>query len=164
MIKRTFAASLLCLGAVVSAQTILGKVTQVEGVVTISDGATVSTAVPGTAITGGLRFLTATSGAARLTMDNGCVISLKPNQSLTIGSNMSCRELLAAVQPVPSAPVVAGGTPGGVFTGSGGGALGVGGIMVAAGIANRAVGKSNETNATTGGQGGGIPVVPISGQ
>ena len=83
MNKSLFAASLLCAGAAFAqAPAVLGKVANVEGVVTISDGVTVGTAVPGTVITQGNRFVTASSGAARLTMDNGCIINLKPNESL----------------------------------------------------------------------------------
>ena len=109
MNKSLFAASLLCAGAA-SAQApgVLGKVANVEGVVTISDGVTVGTAVPGTVITQGNRFVTASSGAARLTMDNGCVINLKPNESLLIDSKLSCRELIASVQAVGSNAAAAG--------------------------------------------------------
>jgi hypothetical protein len=169
--KRLFTASLLCLGAAAGAQTnVLGKVADVQGIVTISDGATMSTAVPGTLITDGNRVVTATSGAARLTMDNGCVINLKPNESLTIKGGISCRDLLAAIQSVGSNPALAaaaGGGGGGVGMGTG---LAVGaGALLAAGLAGGGGGGSSSPNGGgtgggTGGGGGGIPVVPISGQ
>lgn len=154
MIKRLFTVGLLCAGTAVLAQTVLGRVAEVQGVVTISDGVTVGTATPGSVIMGGTRFVTASSGAARLTMENGCVISLKPNESLTVGSGMSCQELLAAVQPVAGAPVVAGGGGAGLGPVLAGGAL-----LAAAGLA----GGGGGTGAAPGG-GGGIPVTPISGQ
>ncbi|MEJ6021326.1 hypothetical protein [Ramlibacter sp. PS4R-6] len=87
-------------GSLAQSPAALGKVAEVEGVVTVSDGATLTTAKPGTVIQSGDRFLTASSGAARLTFENGCVVSLKPNETLTVSSNMTCQELLAAVQPV----------------------------------------------------------------
>jgi hypothetical protein len=160
MIKRLFFASLLCLGAAAGAENaVLGKVAEVQGIVTVSDGATMSTAIPGTVITDGNRVVTATSGAARLTMDNGCVINLKPNESLTIKGGLSCRELLAAVQSVASN--TAGAAVGG---GAGGGGLGAGlaaGAVLAAGLAGGGGGSGGGSG--TGG-GGAIPVVPISGQ
>lgn len=169
MIKSLFTVSLLCLGAAVSAQTpaIVGKVAEVQGVVTISNGLTVGTAVPGTVITEGNRFVTASAGAARLTMDNGCVINLKPNESLVIDSRLSCRELLASIQSVgtQSAAVAVGGG-----AGLGKGLAGVGGLLLAGAVANSTSNNSSGTpvggGGTTpiGGGGGGIPVVPISGQ
>lgn len=164
MIKFLITAGLFCVGTAVWAQTpppeVIGKVTKVQGVVTISDGVTVRTAVLGTVITEGNRFVTASSGAARLTMDNGCVINLKPKQSLVINGKGTCRELIALIQPV-------GGDLGAAAVGEGTGEWGTGlaiggGVLLAVGLAGG--GSSSPATGGGGGGGGGIPVVPISGQ
>lgn len=133
MIRSLLAASLLCLGTAALAQApqiTLGKVAEVQGVVTVSDGVTVGTAVPGTVITDGNRFVTASAGAARLTLDNGCVINLKPNESLTINSKLSCRDLVASVRAVGSQTVLAG-------TGFSGNTLLAAGSLLGAGLVAR---------------------------
>ena len=140
MIKRLFTAGLLCAGAAVFAQgpEVLGKVTEVQGVVTISDGVTISTAVLGTVITEGNQFVTASSGAARLTMDNGCVIRLKPNESLIINGMKSCRALIASIQSVGSnlaAATVGEGAASGGGVGLGAGFAAGAGAILSAGLA-----------------------------
>lgn len=156
MIKRLFAVSLLCLGSAVCAQTVVGKVVEVKGIVTVSDGVTVGTAVPGTPVAQGNRFVTASSGFAKLSIDNGCDITLQPNQALTIGSDRSCKALLAAVQPVTGAPALAGApllfaSNLGAGAGAGTGLL-IGGTIAAVGLVE------------VRGGAGPIPTLPISGQ
>jgi hypothetical protein len=169
MIKRLFTVSLLCLGASAFAQTpgaigtqkpaAIGKVADVEGVVTVSDGVTVNTAVRGRVIIEGNRFVTASSGTVHLSMDNGCDIKLKPNESLLVESGRSCAALWALIQPV-GGNVAAAGV--GAGAGLGRGLLAGGGLLLAAGLANN--GGSSGGTPTPGGGGGGIPVVPpISG-
>lgn len=155
MLKRLVTASLLCVAASAFAQApaILGKVVEVKGVVTISDGVTVGTVVPGTVFRKGNQFVTASSGEAWLKFDKGCDIRLKPNESLLIDDDRSCAALIALIQPVGGNVAVAG---------VGGAGLGAGlvgaGALLAAGLSAGGGGTAG------GGQGGGIPVVPISGQ
>lgn len=82
------------------AQAILGTVGNVQGLVTDTDGTSVSSTVPGEAIRDGERFVTSSSGSVTLQLNNGCTITLQPNQAVTIDSRMTCRELIAAVTPV----------------------------------------------------------------
>jgi hypothetical protein len=132
----------------------LGRVTEARGVVTVSDGATVGLAEKGTPFFDGTRFVSSPSGNAELTLDNGCVVRLKPNESIVIRDKINCEELLALVQGVPGAPVVAG---------AGGSNLGVyaavGAVLLLASNGGGSGGSSNN-----GGGGGVIPVPPISGQ
>ena len=105
---------------------VLGTVGNVQGLVTDSDGVSVSSTVPGEAIRDGERFVTSSSGSVTLQLNNGCTLTLQPNQAVTIDSRMTCRELVAAVTPV-GAPVAVG--SGGAAGGSKAmGLLGVAGL------------------------------------
>ncbi|ROZ66184.1 hypothetical protein [Ramlibacter sp. WS9] len=174
MFKHLFTATVLCAGVAAFAQSqpqAIGKVAEVEGVVTVSNGVTVATAVLGSPVIEGTRYVTAASGSTLLRMDRGCDIRLKPNESLLIDGNRDCAALLALVQPVganlaavvipgaalPAAGTTVAGTAG--STGVAAGVLGAGGALAAGLIA----GNSGGSAAAPGG-GGGIPVPPISGQ
>lgn len=98
------------------AQAVLGTVGNVQGLVTDTDGATISSTNPGEVIKDGERFVTSSNGSVTLQLNNGCTIILQPNQAVTIDSRMTCRELLAAVTPVGS-PGLAGGGGGSVAKG-----------------------------------------------
>ena len=107
----------------------LGTVRNVEGVVTDTDGASITSTGPGEAIHDGERFVTSSSGSVTLQLNNGCTITLQPNQAVTINQSMTCRELVAAVEPVAAPGLglgrfVAAGSPGL-------GALAVGGLFLA---------------------------------
>lgn len=167
MHKHLLAASLLCLGAAASAQSVLGKVAATEGVVTVSDGVTIGTAIAGAPIREGHRFVTAGASSARLSMDKGCDIVLKAHEAVTIHSDMSCAALLGAIQPVGGAPAVAVG---------GGSNMGywVGGAVIAAALLGNGNGGGGGSNGNGDGGGGGngggngggggvIPVIPPSG-
>jgi hypothetical protein len=154
MFKRLVTASLLCTvaGAFAQAPAVVGKVVEVQGVVTVSDGVTVATVVPGTVFSNGNQFVTASSGSARLTLDNGCDIRLKPNESIVIDGKKTCPALLALIQPLGGNLAAAG--VGGTGTGLAAGLLGAATLLAA--------GQSGGGGAAGGG--GGFPVVPISGQ
>jgi hypothetical protein len=164
IMNKVLAVGLLVLVTAASAQTSqsLGTVTEVQGVVTVNNGITVGIAARGTAITQGNHFVTASAGAARLTMDNGCVIHLKPNQSLRIDSRISCAELIASVQPVAGVPV----------TGTAGvpaGALGAGVALTAVAVdATLRRGDKPDAGGRTGppdgGGGGVLPTPDLSGR
>lgn len=100
----------------------LGTVGNVQGLVTDTDQDRVTSTSSGEAIHDGERFVTSSSGTVTLKLNNGCEITLQPNQAVTIDSRMTCRELLAAVTPV--------GGPG--LAGGGGGSVGKGILAVGA--------------------------------
>lgn len=156
MFKRLLTASLLCTvaGAFAQAPAVVGKVVEVQGVVTVSDGVTVATVVPGTVFSDGNQFVTASSGSARLTLDNGCDIRLKPNESIVIDGKKTCPALIALIQPLGGNLAAAGVGGGGMNLGMLGAATLLAGVL--------ASGGSGGGGAAGGG--GGIPVVPISGQ
>ena len=116
---------------------VLGKVGDVQGLVTDSDGTTVSSTVPGEPIRDGERFVTSSNGTVTLRFDNGCTLTLQPNQAVTVDSRMTCRELIAAISPVSGLPVVAG--AGGTRAG---GLLGVAALTAAYFAIDRALGKN----------------------
>src|SRR5512141_392107 len=90
--------------AAAMAQTALGTVSNVQGVVTATQGATGTVVTPGSLIMNGTRFVTTSTGSVTLTLNNGCVVTLQPAQSVTVLQSMTCQQLVAAVQPVPTAP------------------------------------------------------------
>jgi hypothetical protein len=133
----------------------LGKVTDIRGIVTVSDGRTVGVAQRGTEFFDGTRFVSSPSGNAELTLDNGCVVRLKANESIVIRGRISCEELIALIQSVPGAPVVAG-------AGVSGGLAAV--ALLGAGVLAADTMPRSRSTGTNGGGGGNIPVPPVSGQ
>ena len=128
--KKMFAvlgSALLASAAFAQNQPSLGTVRNVEGLVTDTDGASVTSTETGEAIHDGERFVTSSSGTVTLQLNNGCTLTLQPNQAVTIDRNMTCRQLVAAVEQV------GGGTALG-FAAAGSpraGALAVGGLILA---------------------------------
>jgi hypothetical protein len=112
----------ICASAMSQAQApdpkLVGRVGEVEGLVTVSDGTTVSNVVKDSAIIEHTRYVTSSTGSAVLKMNNGCTLDLKPNQSLTIDNAKDCEALIAAIESLsnsngilaflPSAPVALG--------------------------------------------------------
>ncbi len=94
---------------------VLGTVGNVQGLVTDIDGASVSSTVPGEVIRDGESFVTSSSGSVTLQLNNGCTLTLQPNQKVTIDSRMTCRELTSSITPAGAATagVGAGGAGGG---------------------------------------------------
>ena len=66
------------------AQTNLGTVTNVQGVVTATHGTTVTTVAPGTPIVNGTRMVTTTPSAVTMRLNRGCVVTLRPGQAVTV--------------------------------------------------------------------------------
>jgi hypothetical protein len=97
--KLLFALSAL-VAATAYAQTPLGTVTTVEGVVTATQGTNGVTVVTGTPIHEGMRFVTTSSGRVVLRMNNGCVVTVPAGSAITVQPNQSCQQLAAAVQPL----------------------------------------------------------------
>lgn len=113
------------------AQTPLGTVTNVQGVVTATQGATVVTVTPGTVIQNGMRFVTTSSGAVTLQLTNGCTVTVPAAHGVTVLQSMTCQQLAAAVQPV--VPVAAA-RPLGPNPNVVAGAIGIGAVAILAAI------------------------------
>jgi hypothetical protein len=90
---------------------ILGKAIEVKGLVTVSDESGVSRVVVNNAVIDRSRFVTSSSGSARLRLDNGCDILLKPSQALTIEHEQPCDALWASIESL--------GNPSGLLLASG---------------------------------------------
>ena len=87
----------------------LGKVTEVKGLVTMSFGAQVATVQQSTPVFDGARLLSSSSGEVKIDLD-GCVVTLHPNQMVTISSAFtSCQQQIAAIQLVGDSNVAAAG-------------------------------------------------------
>src|SRR3954469_4354258 len=90
------------------AQAPLGTVTNVEGVVTATQGATGVAVTPGTPIQNGMRFVTTSRGSATLQLNTGCTVSVPPGRGVPVLQSMPCQQPAAAAQPlVPVAAVAA---------------------------------------------------------
>lgn len=107
--KSIFIVGAALLASAAFAQESLGTVENVQGIVTDTEGDSVSSTNTGEPIHDGERFVTSSSGSVTLKMNNGCTITLQPNQAVTIDSRMTCRELLAAITPVGGANLAAAG-------------------------------------------------------
>lgn len=123
-IKSFIAVMLALVAGTALAQERLGTVSNVQGLVTVTDGATGGTAAAGSPIIDGTRFVATSTGSAVLRLNNGCVINLRPNQAVTVLRSMTCERLLAAVQSVGGVNVASAG--GSLTTG----ALATGGLVV----------------------------------
>lgn len=108
-IKSVFIVAAALLASAAFAQESVGTVGNVQGIVTDTEGDSVSSTNTGEAIHDRERFVTSSSGSVTLKMNNGCNITLEPNQAVTIDSRMTCRELLAAITPVGGANVTGAG-------------------------------------------------------
>lgn len=102
--KLLFAVSAL-VGATAFAQAPIGTVVDVQGVVTATRGATGATVTPGSPILNGMRLVTTSTGSVTLRLASGCVVTLQPNQAVTVLQQMTCEQLAAAVTPVSAVPV-----------------------------------------------------------
>lgn len=107
------------------AQTVLGTVGNVQGLVTDSDGASVSSTSPGEVIRDGERFVTSSSGSVTLQLNNGCTLTLQPNQAVTIDSTKTCNQLVSSVTQVGPG---LGGSRFGFGGGAGAGLAGIAGL------------------------------------
>jgi hypothetical protein len=98
--KKLMFALIALSGVAAFAQAPLGTVSNVEGVVTATQGSSVVTVTPGAQIQNGMRFITTSSGSVTLRLANGCTVTVPPNHGLTVVQTMTCQQLTAAVQPV----------------------------------------------------------------
>jgi hypothetical protein len=112
LFKSLFIVGSALLATAALAQAPMGTVGNVQGLVTDTDGASVSSTNPGEVIKDGERFVTSSNGSVTLQLNNGCTLTLQPNQAVTIDSRMTCRELVAAVTPVGGVGLAGGGAGG----------------------------------------------------
>ncbi|MRD46854.1 hypothetical protein GHT07_06175 [Caenimonas koreensis DSM 17982] len=132
------------------AQTQIGTVVSVAGLVTMSDANSVTTVVLSTPVRNGSSFVTSSTGNVVLRVNGNCIVTLTPNQTATVSSDQTCNSILAGITPLPAGGAVAGGTAGG---GAGGvaGAGGAGGgaflpVVGAAAIAGVIANNGNSPN------------------
>ena len=91
------------LSGLVVAQSIIGSISEVKGLVTVSDAATVSNVVLNAPVIDGTRYVTSSTGYVTLKLDRNCDVHLKPNQSLVVDQNLSCPALIALIQSTQDA-------------------------------------------------------------
>lgn len=86
---------------------IVGKLKDVQGLVTVNSGDQAINAFTGAALVVGTRVVSSSSGAVTLSYDNGCDIKLKANESFVVKESSDCAALLALVGSVavPAATV-----------------------------------------------------------
>lgn len=85
-------------GQVTQAQPTIGAATDVKGLVTVSDGSTIANVVKDARLPKGSRLVTSSTGFITVKTDEGCEISLKPNESLRLEADRSCKALLAMIE------------------------------------------------------------------
>ena len=119
----------------------VGVVQSVDGLVTVSQGNTLGNVVKDEKILNGARVVTTSTGSALVKLNNGCLISLAPNQSVTVDPKLDCKALVASIQSTGVGAFAAGT---GVASGTGFGAFaavsGAVGIVL---IANSSSGSSS---------------------
>lgn len=99
-IKKLLLALSAALAGAAFAQAPLGTVTNVQGVVTATQGATGVTVAPGQAIVNGTRLVTTSNATATLRLNSGCTLTIPPGHAVTVMQTMTCQQLAAAVQPI----------------------------------------------------------------
>lgn len=99
-VKKLLLATTALIGVAAFAQAPLGTVTNVQGVVTATQGATGVTVGPGTAIQNGMRFVTTSNGSVTLRLNSGCTVNVPSAHGVTVLQSMTCQQLAQAVEPV----------------------------------------------------------------
>jgi hypothetical protein len=96
--KLLLAAFALAAGSAL-AQAPLGTVVNVNGIATVTTGTSGTAIVTGAPIVHGSRVITTSNGSVTVRLNNGCTINVPPGHAVTILSNLTCQQLVAAVQP-----------------------------------------------------------------
>ncbi|WP_296870556.1 hypothetical protein [Tibeticola sp.] len=91
---------------------VVGKLTEVQGLVTVSTGDQLINASEGTPALEGSRIITTAGGEVTIVFDRGCRIRLRTNQSLTVRDSNDCAAILASVQNLGGVPPVVTGAAG----------------------------------------------------
>lgn len=95
----------------VAAPQIVGATVEVQGLVTVSDGTSISNVRSNDPVIDHSRYVTSSTGSITLKYRENCEVRLKPNEALTVDGTKNCDELIALIQGV-------GGSGGGIFAGS----------------------------------------------
>jgi hypothetical protein len=137
------------------AKRVLGKATDVNGLITVSDQWNVSRVVVNTPVVEHSRFVTSSSGSVTLRMDDGCDIELKPNQALTFDRENSCSVLWASIESLGNSTGMLGasGLAGGLLGAGASGPFAAGELALLL-MGNRGAG-GNTLGGGAGAQGGG---------
>jgi hypothetical protein len=118
---------------------VVGKLKDVKGLVTVTTGDMLATAVSGAPLIADTRIVATSSGEVILNFDIGCDIKLEANQSIRVRDGLNCAALLASVESVGGPFVVA----------AGAGGVGIPGYLLAAGGALIIVGTTNRGNSVS---------------
>lgn len=90
----------LAAGSALAQAPLLGTVVNVNGIATVTTGTSGTAIVAGAPIVHGSRVITTSSGSVTVRLNNGCTINVPPGHAVTVLSNLTCQQLIAAVQPV----------------------------------------------------------------
>jgi hypothetical protein len=121
------------------AQAPLGTVTNVQGVVTATQGGTGVAVTPGTAIQNGMRFVTTSGGSVTLQLNSGCGVTVPASSGVTVLQSMTCAQLQAAIQPLTPVAAETQVAPGVTADA----VIAIGGAAIAIGILNAANNDNN---------------------
>lgn len=88
---------------------VLGKAIKVEGLVTVSDGTSVTRLLPNNSVFDGNRYVTSSGGSVTLQIAKGnCELAIKPNQALSVEAQKTCAEMKNQVESLSN---IVGGPP-----------------------------------------------------
>ena len=104
----------------------VGIIQSTDGLVTVSQGNALGNAFKDERILDGARVVTTGTGTTVVRLNNGCLVKLDPNQSVTIDSKLDCRAQNASIQSTGAASAGASGSESGGFNTVGLAALGLG--------------------------------------
>ncbi|MES2785440.1 MAG: hypothetical protein V4684_08250 [Pseudomonadota bacterium] len=141
---------------------------EVKGLVTVSNGTTISNVVVGPQYSEGSHFVTGAGAETTLRLSTGCEVRMTANQAITIDSRRNCEALLAALR-TPGVPAGTAAATAGTVPNLSTALLVAGGLVVLTAAANSggsgspAPGGGGEIPTPPGG-GGNIPNPPVSGQ
>lgn len=137
-------------------QAAVGVTVEVQGLVTVSQGANVGSVASNTPVIDGSRYVTASTGSLTLKFNDGCILKLAPNQSLTVNTAQPCPARIAAIRTLGNQ------AGGGVLANGGGEGLVAAGLFAGGIAAVNAAGGGSAAPVTPppGGGGGTTPVTP----
>ena len=145
--KKLVFALLACCAIGAQAQSAVGTLENVTGVVSVGGKGLVSKASNGMALVNGNTVLVSSKGKATVVLSNGCSIALQGSQHLTVNGALSCEQSIASVKHL-AAPMQLAQAP--LSTSPTSGPAPVGGAGVAAAQAGNVVAPAGATAAVAG--------------
>lgn len=156
MLKKLMPAAVLGLAVTTPfAQSILGATAEVQGLVTVSTASGMNTAVTGSPVVDGSRWVTSSGSFATLRLTSGCILRMRPNQSITVAADKSCDELLALLEVTRDGTALAGVASPGAAAGVGGAIAALGAGVVVTLVSDAARNRPSTPGGGNGGGGGG---------